>query len=73
MGLLRVPVNLKMMGGLSPNDHSGRNMDSYADDLEDQGTDCLHYKGKKYEDLQLEDLDGVGFKTIDEVEQFYAY
>lgn len=36
-------------------------------------TDCLHYKGKKFEDLQLEDLDGVVFKSIEEVDQFYSY
>lgn len=36
-------------------------------------TDCLHYKGQKFEDLQLEDLDGVVFKSIEEVDQFYSY
>jgi zinc finger SWIM domain-containing protein 3 len=59
--------------GPFPTDDSDRQRESAADDLSNDRTDCLHFRGKKYEDLQLEDLDGVEFKTADEVDQFYAY
>ncbi|KAK9932636.1 hypothetical protein M0R45_019863 [Rubus argutus] len=47
--------------------------EAYTDDGHDEATYCLHYKGKKYEDLVLEDLEGVEFKSIDEVDQFYSH
>lgn len=59
-------------GGLSPPDLPDRHTDADADGLEDEGTDCLHYRGKKNEDLQL-DLNEVEFRIMDEVNQFYAY
>ncbi|KAL6127467.1 hypothetical protein ACLB2K_070832 [Fragaria x ananassa] len=34
--------------------------------------DCTHYRGKPYKDLTLEDLVGVEFATIEEVEKFYS-
>ncbi|XP_061993657.1 protein FAR1-RELATED SEQUENCE 5-like [Rosa rugosa] len=39
----------------------------------DESTDCLRYKGKKYEDLQFSDFNGILFRLVDDVERFYAY
>ncbi|XP_024164242.1 protein FAR1-RELATED SEQUENCE 5-like [Rosa chinensis] len=39
----------------------------------DESTDCLRYKGKKYEDLQFSDFNGILFRSVDDVERFYAY
>lgn len=44
-----------------------------TDNMDDEVTDCLHFQGKKYEDLVLEDLEKVEFKSVDEVDQFYSY
>lgn len=57
----------------SAEDSSDRQSKEAPHSGSEEVTDCLHYKGKKYEDLHLEDLDGVVFKSIDEVDQFYAY
>lgn len=57
----------------SENEDSLSLLDAAVDGLEDEGTDYLHYRGKKYEDLQLQDLNEVEFRTVDEVDQFYAY
>lgn len=65
---------LSVMDGIhSSSSESDGHTDADVEGLEDEGTDCLHYRGKKYEELQLEDLNEVEFRTIDEVDQFYAY
>lgn len=56
-------------GHSSESEHSEESPHNVCDEL----TDCLHYKGKKYEDLKLEDLNGVQFKSVEEVDQFYSY
>lgn len=53
----------------SESEHSEESPPNVCDEL----TDCLHYKGKKYEDLKLEDLNGVQFKSVEEIDQFYSY
>ncbi|XP_050368420.1 protein FAR1-RELATED SEQUENCE 5-like [Argentina anserina] len=35
--------------------------------------DCTRYRGKLYKDLTLEDLKGVEFNSIEEVDNFYIY
>ncbi|XP_062011542.1 putative protein FAR1-RELATED SEQUENCE 10 [Rosa rugosa] len=39
----------------------------------DESTNCLRYKGKKYEDLQFSDMNGIFFRSVEDVERFYAY
>lgn len=41
--------------------------------VEEEMHDCLHFRGKKYEELQLVDLDGMEFQNINEVDKFYNY
>lgn len=54
-------------------EHSNGRSEACAADRDDEVTDCLHFKGKNYEDLVLEDLEGVEFKSVEEVDQFYSY
>ncbi|PRQ32077.1 putative transcription factor FAR family [Rosa chinensis] len=39
----------------------------------DENLDCLHFNGKKYEDLRSSDMIGVEFSSVKEVDTFYAY
>ncbi|KAM5578706.1 protein FAR1-RELATED SEQUENCE 5-like, partial [Rosa sericea] len=39
----------------------------------DENLDCLHFNGKKYEDLRSSDMIGVEFSSVEAVDTFYAY
>ncbi|KAK9912722.1 hypothetical protein M0R45_036571 [Rubus argutus] len=65
--------------GMDLNTEEASSTEEWDEEMEDTNLteeemqDCTQYRGKPYKDLTLDDLKGVEFKSIEEVDKFYSY